>query len=338
MQASQQLSKYRNELKGVAILWIVFFHMAFQSPGILYHIQKIGYGGVDIFFFLTGYGLIHSLRKDQALSNYWRRRMSRILPAYLPFILCWMLVMLPRYDLRTTECIRSVLGNLFMIGYWLGTPSIFNWYMGSLFLFFLLAPVLFACISQSGKPIRIFGVLFSCSLFVGLCCIGDDRYMAISRLPIFLLGMAFAMEWKNTWKPIVVRVTLWVSLLAGLGALLLCFYRYPELLGPYGMYWHPFVLITPPLCLILCSFFRYMGKAQFLLTPLRIMGRASFEIYLFNVWAEKLCKENRLDNPWIWLAVSLGCLFMGIGYHCMLKRIMKKIRAFREKNVCCKNS
>jgi len=322
IQTTPRLSRYRNELKGIAILWVVFFHMAFQSPGLLYHVQKIGYGGVDIFFFLTGYGLYHSLHKGRELRSYWRRRMSRIMPAYLPFILCWIFMMLPRYGLRTTEYIRSILGNLFMIGYWLGAPSMLNWYVSSLIMFFLLAPFLFACIFHSKKPFRTLVILIGCSLLIGLCCIGEDRYMAISRLPIFILGMAFAMEWKYIWKSVAGRLAMWFSFLIGVSTLFLCFSRYSELLAPYGMYWHPFVLITPPLCLSLCCFFHHMEKAQFLLSPLRVLGKASFEIYLFNVWLEKLCKDNKVDNPWICLLASLGCLLVGVGYHWSIQRVV----------------
>jgi len=307
--------------------------MAFQSPGALYHIQKIGYGGVDIFFFLTGYGLFHSLHKSQDLKNYWRRRMSRVLPAYLPFIICWIFVMLPRYGFRTTEAIRSILGNLFMIGYWLGVPSMFNWYMSSLILFFLLAPFLFVCITKSKSPFRSLVILIGCSLIAGLCCIGDDRYMAISRLPIFLLGMAFAMDWKYARNTLMGRLALWFSLLLGMSALLFCFSCYSEFLATYGMYWHPFILITPPLCLSLCFFFHCMEKNRFLFAPLRMLGKASFEIYLFNVWLEKLGKENKVDNPWIWLTASLGCLFMGIGYHWIVQWGRDRVRVLREKSI-----
>ena len=323
MQAvtSQWLSRYRNELKGTAILWIVFFHMALRSPGILYHVQKIGYGGVDLFFFLTGYGLYHSLSKNNDLSSYWRRRMSRILPAYVPFILCWMLLMLPRYGLSTTEIIRSVSGNLFMLGYWLGAPSVFNWYMGALILFLLMAPLFHACVLKSGQPFRTMAFLLGCSFLAGLCCVGDDRYMAVSRMPVFLLGMAFAMERKSVRKPYANRLALWIALPLGMGALLFCFSRYPELLYANGMYWHPFILITPPLCLFLCFLFHRMERLKFLFAPLRMMGKASFEIYLFNVWLEKWGKEEQITGPWLWLLASLGCLLAGIGYHWIVRRV-----------------
>ena len=55
----KNLSVYRNELKGLAILWVVFFHARLGLEGFLYQVQRIGYGGVDIFFFMSGFGLYH---------------------------------------------------------------------------------------------------------------------------------------------------------------------------------------------------------------------------------------------------------------------------------------
>ena len=37
----------RDEIKGAAILWVVFFHAQLGLGGLLYDVQKIGYGGVD---------------------------------------------------------------------------------------------------------------------------------------------------------------------------------------------------------------------------------------------------------------------------------------------------
>ena len=89
------LRSYRNEIKGFAILWVVFLHAQLGLEGWVYQFQRIGYGGVDVFFFMSGFGLYHSLKKDNDLGRYLKRRIQRILPAYLPFCLVWLMVMVP---------------------------------------------------------------------------------------------------------------------------------------------------------------------------------------------------------------------------------------------------
>ncbi len=62
------LSKYRGAIMGFAALWIFIFHeYTVLSPvgtplyGAAKFIKGIGFAGVDIFFFLSGYGLSFSL-------------------------------------------------------------------------------------------------------------------------------------------------------------------------------------------------------------------------------------------------------------------------------------
>ena len=68
----------RDEIKGAAILWVVFFHAQLGLGGLLYDVQKIGYGGVDMFLFLSGFGLYHSLSRDADAGRYLLRRARRL--------------------------------------------------------------------------------------------------------------------------------------------------------------------------------------------------------------------------------------------------------------------
>lgn len=130
----------RDEIKGAAILWVVFFHAQLGLGGLLYDVQKIGYGGVDMFLFLSGFGLYHSLSRDADAGRYLLRRARRLLPAYLPFCAVWLCVMLPLYDLGTVQSVRVAAGNLLMLGFFAGTPAMINWYVSALTLTLMLAP------------------------------------------------------------------------------------------------------------------------------------------------------------------------------------------------------
>lgn len=319
MEHRKWLSDYRDELKGIAILWVVLFHMRVPLGGILFDVQKIGYGGVDIFLFLTGFGLFHSLRKSKDLRGYISRRLRRVLPSYLPLILCWMLVMFPGYGLTTTGAIRSGLGNLLMVGFWFDVPKVFNWYISAFFLFMLLAPVFYGLLAGSPRPGRTLAALLAVSVGIGFCCIGDDRYMGISRLPIFLLGMAFAMDWRPKMGVWLKRGLYVLAFAAGLFVLMVCFSQYTELLNDYAMYWHPFVLMTPPLCVGLGFLFHKAEGARKVFGPLRLVGKASFEIYLMNIWAVELGKNAGLSGGMGWALLSLGSIALGIGYHLSVK-------------------
>ena len=87
MEHRQWVSRYREEIKGLAILWIVFFHTRLYLPGGFDLLRALGYGGVDIFLFIMGMGLHRSLSRQPELRGYLGRRFARILPAYLPVLL-----------------------------------------------------------------------------------------------------------------------------------------------------------------------------------------------------------------------------------------------------------
>ena len=70
-----------------------------------------------------------------------------------------------------------------------------------------------------------------------------------------------------------------------------CYAQKPHWLLNYAMYWHPFVLIAPAMCAGLGWAFSRAGR---LTLPLELLGKASFEIFLFNVWFELLGKRYGL--------------------------------------------
>ncbi len=318
------VSKHRNELKGFAILWVVCFHASaiFSQGGSL--IAQMGYGGVEIFFFLSGFGLYHSLSKSSELSGYIKRRAKRLLPAYLPFCALWLIVMIPLYRPSLVASIRAIVGNVTMVGYFANVTPLINWYPAGLLLSLILAPFAFALIHQSKKPLITTAILITISFIAGLCFVDDLRYTAISRIPIFLVGMGFAFPLKTKTKPLQC-IGLAVSFLFGLMVLILCMTRFEELLFTYGMYWHPFVLMTPPLCIGLAW---VISKTSFLCKGWKVLsylGMASFEIFLFNAWAEVLGKHfDIVSTPLGWVILSIISIALGCIYHDLLQKKTNK--------------
>ena len=320
------VSRYRDELKGLAILWVVWFHSPLALPGAWDAARQIGYGGVDVFFFLMGMGLFTSLQKSQELRGYAQRRLWRILPAYLPVLLAWMLWMYPGYGLSTTQAIRGVAGNLTTVAYWLQTPRPFNWFANAQFLYLLIAPLCFAVLTRSRRPALALGGLLAVAAGIGLASISMEQMMGASRLPVFLLGMAFAMEWPVSERRGVTRTAYALAFVLGLAVLMLCLTRYRELLNDYGLYWYPFALMTPGLCVGIGWLLHRARDAARLFAPLRALGSASFEIYLLNVWMVELAKKAALTDAGWWALLSVGNLLAGIAYHALVGRAVKALR------------
>ena len=86
----KDISRYRGELMGIAILLIMFSHNSMDFPGFFHNINSglrmLGQVGVDIFFFLSGFGCFYSLTKDNDPISFYKKRVGRLLPAFLSVV------------------------------------------------------------------------------------------------------------------------------------------------------------------------------------------------------------------------------------------------------------
>lgn len=324
MQQRRDIRDYRDELKGLAILWVAFSHARLGLGGGLGVFLSLGYAGVDIFFFLTGFGLYHSLAKSRELKGYLLRRARRILPAYLPLCALWLCVMLPKLGLSAVPAVRTALGNLLMIGLWADVPQMLSWYVSALVAAILLAPFLFACMENAKRPALAAACILGALLLAGVCFAFDERLIAVSRMPVFALGMLYAMPVRREQGAAAKAVRYLAPFAIGAGLLCFCWNRLPASLMDYGMYWYPFALMTAPICAGAALGFRKLNGLRRWFAPLRYVGRASFEIFLLNCFMELYCKKVlNLNDPAAWLWLTLSSLLAGCAYHWAVESLAK---------------
>ena len=77
------LSKYRGELMGLAMLFVMLFHVGMDRQSMMYAVHRCGNVGVDMFLFLSGIGLWHAWTKNPSFRRFYWRRYVRIYPAWL---------------------------------------------------------------------------------------------------------------------------------------------------------------------------------------------------------------------------------------------------------------
>ena len=192
-----KISKYRTAIMGVAILWIMAYHSGISFPlhipvlsPVASYVRSTGYGAVDIFMFLSGFGLYMSLSRNPDCLTFYKKRVFRILPTYLPVLTVWLLLNLPAipedaWRHALLQNLITVLNNLTGAAFWLSKPPSFNWYMPAMIAFYLLTPVLF---SLMGTRRRETGLLLF-TLLLDISFLDDYALVAVSRLTVFVLGM-----------------------------------------------------------------------------------------------------------------------------------------------------
>ena len=312
---------YRDIWLGIAILWIVFFHSKISVPSsILMSLKNLGYGGVDICLFASGIGCYYSLSKDDDIVRFFRRRLFRIIPTYWCVLIPWTIYVIFTRGIPWP----AILGNLFCIQDLTNRGNGFNWYLSVLLILYILAPSMKAIVARinSWKTFLLstfFLILLSFPFW------HSDSYIIIAtRIPIFFIGMYFAkLGQSEVGLSKMMIIVSAISLISGLLILKYFTGRFPNYMWSCGLWWYPFILITPGMCLALSALFHFLSfvkSVRILAKILTVVGGYSFEIYLlhiffFNVLDNYVLARGTVENRNVyWLGTILlilpGCYIL----------------------------
>lgn len=191
------ISKYRAVLMGTAILMIMFCHLdvarshnGFEISRLanLLHINTVG---VDIFMFLSGFGLYYSYSKHQPpYFVFEKKRLLRVLPLYL--LIGGITYFL--YDMVIQHLtVGKFLRDLFFVS-WFTEGSTKYWYILAITVFYLLFPLLYRMIHggmHGAAKTAVFCVLwwFVTELLFWKWYDLETFRMPLARLPIFTVGI-----------------------------------------------------------------------------------------------------------------------------------------------------
>ena len=192
------LSKFRDELMGLACLWVMLHHNFFVWPESMDGLRRFSlYGnlGVDIFLVLSGVGLYYAWAKKPALSDFCARRFVRLLVPYV-------LIALPYWvwrDLGLNE------GSFLLDVTQLSLPMqgvITTWYVPAIAVFYLLYPLIAKFLFSGDRWTR--ATLFCGVVLLGCLHLNDsgsELYqnceIALTRSAIFILGCALGKSVKD---------------------------------------------------------------------------------------------------------------------------------------------
>lgn len=72
----KKILNYRTFIMGIACLFIMVFHMDLPLINGMF-IKKHLFIGVDIFLFLSGIGIAHSLNRTENIKHFYKRRIKK---------------------------------------------------------------------------------------------------------------------------------------------------------------------------------------------------------------------------------------------------------------------
>lgn len=316
------LSKYRTQLMGIAMLWVMLRHSEFNDTGYAFIIRLLhrsGYGGVDIFFLLSGLGLFFAYNKEKSIKVFYLRRLLRILPYYIPVVILYTLLF--QYPIGEID-LRGVFLRVFLLDYWIDRDAL-GWYIPVAIFFYFLTPCIMYILKGSWTRNCI--LLIFAVFVVGFLAnqLGQLWIMDVVcvRLASFILGIytGFIIAEKKQINIV------WLVILFIVGAFMYAIeYRYGGEIEWVNVYFVtlPFFFLALPLCAGLSYLFSLFKNYKF--PFFYFIGTYTLCIYIFHERIKLIMVY--LDLPYIVLISFILSIQVAVIWQNIISKLLKKAR------------
>lgn len=263
-------SKYRTQIMGFAAIMIILCHIRGINYSNFPFLEKLlwfGNYGVELFLFVSGIGMYHSLSKENiSLIQWYNRRYVRIT---IPFLLIAISIYPLRIVLNIPASLSDFLLYITTLEFWFHHKG--AWYVAMLFPLYCLTPYIVKTINTYKTRVLTISVLMI--LLFGFSYIPSEneiirniQFVTI-RVPIFILGIGIAPYVKNGYGINAINV----CIIIGGGLLLWHFCNFP-LGGGVAI-----ICLLGVLMVFICKY-KPTNKI------LSFMGKMSLESYLTNIY------------------------------------------------------
>lgn len=185
------LSRFRGELMGFAMIVILLFHVGGQRhDSLAFCLSRCGNVGVDIFLFLSGIGLWFAWSKGTSVIQFYWRRYIRVYPAWF-IIAC--LYFIPFFTSGKMSLTDTLMNIIFYHDFWTVYNELHFWYIPAIMTLYTVAPLYMFLVSRSRSWcwLPIVFILFCILMRYDQTLYANLRHIEIfiSRIPIFLIGI-----------------------------------------------------------------------------------------------------------------------------------------------------
>lgn len=275
------LSKYRTQLMGLAMLLILIFHTGIdvKSINIIRSIKDIGDVGVDIFLLLSGIGLYFSYSKNRNKKYFYKKRVLRILPTFMPVAIVWYCA----FAIVFGGNISDILLGVTTLGFWI-KGSITWWFISAILVLYAFTPFYLDFMNRNPKKITVISSLFFIMLgllirFTTLDNTLDYLLIFICRVPIFIIGLYIGNIIINKEKIYLNSNTIcFFTISSSIVSLLIVNPNFIYI--PFVLKYYAYIPLSLGMCLVASKALDKFNDNDFRL--LTFLGTYSLEMYLFH--------------------------------------------------------
>ena len=268
------ISKYRAQLMGMAMILIIIFHLSVKSIGFIDQMKNICDFGVNLFFFLSGYSMYYAWLKNPNVSNFWKKRISRIFVTFLPIVIIWCL---PQFLIGRIS-IWELIGKCSTVYFWYN-GNLLYWFVSGLVVLYFVTPVWLKIFDRQPK-IMVFATVLIYVLLVYLARVTDLSHNKcfIDRALVYFMGLIIGRKAYNNCK-VTKKESVFIILFVLSGILVFAMSGYD--FNNYDYKYIVELFFTVPVILILVKMFD-ITKGIYSFKILIFCGNITLECYLLH--------------------------------------------------------
>lgn len=280
------ISRYRGELMGLAMIFVMLFHVWMPKSNVMYGLVRCGNVGVDMFLFLSGIGLWYAWSKNPSLKNFYWRRYIRVYPAWL-IMAC--LFYIPSY-LNTpgggySRSVPDLVANILVNWSFWRVDDLTFWFIPAIMMMYTFAPAYMILIRRQPfyrwMPVAAMVLAVMVQYYPPVHQAVGHLEIFFSRIPIFLIGINFGQLVRD--KRTVEGSSVWLIALLFVMSLAMCVEFEQSWRGRFPLFLERMVYIPLTVCGIILLARMMRHAAGLIRRPLAFVGTVSLELYLIHI-------------------------------------------------------
>lgn len=318
------LSRYRNELMGLAMLFVILFHVYMPKSHAMYALHRCGNVGVDMFMFLSGMGLWYSWTKNPSLRGFFIKRYKRVYPIWLLVAGYFFIRQYVTHAGGYSKDVPSLVMNILFNWHFWRADELTFWFIPAIMMLYTFAPFYMMLIKRSPvyrwSPVLFIVWTVMVQYYPPVHSAVGHIEIFWSRIPIFLIGINFGNIVMG--KRIIRRDALWLITLMFALSLTMCLNFEEMWRGKFPLFIERMVYIPLTITGLILLSTALRHTPSWIRRTFAFIGGISLEVYLVHVeFVMKPINEYRLG----YMLTALTTIAVSLAIAWVLRKILKRI-------------